>query len=824
MVLNPYVCGPSVSGAQFFGREFELQHLKERILENSIPLPCSIVGETRIGKSSLLNAFKELVDQEQREDLLCLRYDMSSDFLDLQPEDAKSHSGTSDFYRNFVMRISADLSDYPEFDHQAAQKAYDSAQPPFMLTLNINNFFSSIRRAGYWLLLILDEFDAITEHFRFEPNGWKMLRSLCENRDLGLRYLMASRRPIWILEKDAGISSNLAGLFQDTTRLSLMPPDEARELVEKPIQRNGLQWSTEESELIQQAGGGHPYCLQMICSRLFHQKEKNLLPPDLDEAQLIQQIQTSYTQFFETQRRRLERSGLFNLLLSIAHGAPAPHEEYQVKELELLGHLLPVEGVRNRFRPFCLALDYYLQATGEQMKLWPIVEETENALRRLVERQYQERFGDRWLHEVRQKNPGAPMSMQAAPHARFDMVTRWRMKREEEGLNPFMVVDHRSSLIRYASITDLKHLISQQPELFQRIFPWHTYDLLENALTRLQNVRDPEKARYRIISDEEAAQVEKACEKLLHLIQPFLEQQAAHPALLPPHELPQAGDTVAGQYRIVRLVKKTRHSLVVKAWDTKLGRDVAIKFLLNSEGSPENFAVQRARLERESKLLAPLHQKNLNVLYDTIADPPGAVMAWINEAPLSLMDLPYNDAQRLSLQRILSIATQLCDALSYIHDRGIIHRDIKPNNILLDEHYNPILIDFDIARSSQLETVTQNKDGSYRFVGHEHYSSPEQFTAPGSITAATDIFSLGVVLYQMLTHRLPFPNYNNPDNYQNKTLPPLDQEDIPDPLFAILSAMLSQEPDLRPTARALRERFAALAATFPQEHTTNQDG
>lgn len=822
MVRNPYVCGPSVSGSQFFGRETELQQLKEHILEHTVPLPCSIVGETRIGKSSLLNVFKRLVDEARREDLLCLHYDMSSDFHDLLPEEERSHAGAGDFYRNFVIRISADLGAHPEFDHQAAQKAYDPAAPPFSMTSNIRNFFRSIRRAGYWLLLILDEFDAITEHFRFDPNGWKLLRTLGENQDYGLRYLMASRRPIWVLEKDAGISSNLANIFQEDIRLGLMPPTEARALVETPIERSGMQWSEHESELIQQTGSGHPYCLQMICSHLFPQKEPGVIPPDLDEAQLIQQLQAPYLQLFDMQRRRLERSRLFEVLLRIAHGVPASYEEHQVRELELLGHLCPLTGARNRFRPFALAFDYYLRAAGLQIKLWPVVEETEVALCLLIERQYQGRFGERWLEEVRAKNPAALPGGRTGFHARFDMVTRWQLTREREGQNPFVVVDTRASLIQYASIIDLKHLASQQPELFQRIFPWHAYDVLENALTRLHSARDPERARYRLLSDEEAQQTEKACESLLVLIQPFLEQHVAASPAANARELLQAGDTVAGHYTIVRFVKKTRHSYVVKARDTKLERDVAIKFLLNLEGSRESFAIQRARLEREGKLLAPLRHKNLGVLYETLVDPPGAVMAWIEEAPVSLMDLLYDDAQHLPLATVLAIATQLCDALSYIHDRGIIHRDIKPNNILLDERYDPILIDFDIARSAQLETVTQNADGTYRFVGNESYSSPEQRTAPGSITTASDIFSLGVVLYQALTHRLPFPTSTNPDNDQQRGLPLPDQEHMPAPLFAALQTMLAQEPEQRPTARTLRERFADLAAMLPHDQPTNR--
>ena len=108
------------------GREAELQQLANRILDPPTPLPCSVVGETRIGKSSLLKEFERLVEEQQRKDLLCLRYDMSSDFHEMLEEDEQiGKVGTSAFYRNFVTRISADLSDYQEFDHRSAQRASD---------------------------------------------------------------------------------------------------------------------------------------------------------------------------------------------------------------------------------------------------------------------------------------------------------------------------------------------------------------------------------------------------------------------------------------------------------------------------------------------------------------------------------------------------------------------------------------------------------------------------------------------------------------------------------------------------------------------------
>jgi len=624
---NLYSYGPSVSGDQFVGRRAELQQLESRILDHQIPLPCSIVGEARIGKSSLLTAFEQIIQEEQRSDLLYLRYDMSSDFREIGEEEEEQHgrAGTSTFYRNFVTRISADLGDYQVFDHRSAQRAGDVHLQPLMMA-NIQHFFRSIHRAGYCLLLILDEFDATTTYFRFDPTGWKLLRALGSDQNYGLSYLFASRRPILVLEQDAGISSNLANIFE-TIRLGLMPDDEARVLVEEPIKRSGLAWNPEHSALIQRTGGNHPYCLQMICSHLFRQCEQKTIPPDLEETLLIRQLHVPYAVLFEAQRRRLERSQLFDPLLRIALGVPGHIEDRQIEELLLLGHLLPAEKERNRFRPFSLAFDYYLRACGMQEQLWPLIEETENTLQRLVERQYRALFGERWLDEIRARN--ARLEGDGHP----PMVARWEKAREEENRNPFFVLEKRPDLIQYASALDFKLLIDQQPELFQNIFPWQTYELRENALDRLHATRSPEKARYRRLSNEEARQTEKACEKLLHIIQPFLEHNSSRPLALQNHNsLPQVGEVIAGQYEILRIVKKTKHSYVVKAHESKLDRDVAIKFLLNNDSTSESRGIELSNLEREGRLLASLNHPNIGVVYNTIAEPPGVVLAWIESS------------------------------------------------------------------------------------------------------------------------------------------------------------------------------------------------
>jgi hypothetical protein len=372
-ILNPYFYQRVATGERFIGRVGELELLKEYILDAEIPSSCSIVGETRIGKSSLLRKFIEIARQE-RPDLLILNYDMSSTF---------QTGSTVDFYRQFVARISRDLAFIPELDHAAASLAADPSLPEQLVSQQIEGFFESLGQHNYWLLLVLDEFDYTTEHFKFGTQGWKLLRALGNDQKFALCYLFASRRPIATLEKDAGISSNLAGIFEDI-RLRLMPEKEARDLFNLPVNRIGITWSEAEQALAARVAGGHPYCLQMIGSHFFRWRLQDGLAEVQNEFQLIQRLRDPFYHLFDLQRRRLDPQGNFEVLVKIAHGVPVIADDLQIKELVDLGYLLYAEENLNHFRPLSPALDLYLRAYGMQTELWPLMEKTEAVLQELV--------------------------------------------------------------------------------------------------------------------------------------------------------------------------------------------------------------------------------------------------------------------------------------------------------------------------------------------------------------------------------------------------------------------------------------------------------
>jgi eukaryotic-like serine/threonine-protein kinase len=182
------------------------------------------------------------------------------------------------------------------------------------------------------------------------------------------------------------------------------------------------------------------------------------------------------------------------------------------------------------------------------------------------------------------------------------------------------------------------------------------------------------------------------------------------------------------------------------AHDTVLDREVAIKLLLDRFRADEGFT---RRFQDEARHVARLNHPNLVAVYDTgrEADQPFIVMELV--AGRSLQEAI--DAGGLTEDRALEVCADVCSALHYAHERGLIHRDIKPGNILLAEDGTVKVTDFGIARAVGNETVTRTA----AVLGTAAYLSPEQ--AQGlEVDARSDLYSLGVVLYESLTGRQPF--------------------------------------------------------------------
>ncbi len=209
----------------------------------------------------------------------------------------------------------------------------------------------------------------------------------------------------------------------------------------------------------------------------------------------------------------------------------------------------------------------------------------------------------------------------------------------------------------------------------------------------------------------------------------------------------QSGDQV-GAYRIVQQLGQGGMASVYKAYHPELDRFVAIKFMHQSFQEDPNFI---ARFEREARIIARLDHPNIVPVYDFSNNQgqPYLVMKYIEGQTLRhvLAVDGYPVIQLLAMIRAVAAG------LSYAHQQGVLHRDIKPANILIDNENRPYLSDFGLARLAQVGSSTLSQD---MLLGTPHYMSPEQARGQQELTPATDIYSLGVILYEIAVGQVPF--------------------------------------------------------------------
>jgi serine/threonine-protein kinase len=209
-----------------------------------------------------------------------------------------------------------------------------------------------------------------------------------------------------------------------------------------------------------------------------------------------------------------------------------------------------------------------------------------------------------------------------------------------------------------------------------------------------------------------------------------------------------------GKYRILGTLGKGGMGIVYKAMDPDIERPVAIK-AVRFDTLPEGLEIEDllARIVREAKAAGRLNHPNIITIYDVIRDQDMTyiVMQYVDGPSLQAL---LASGKSFSPREVLDILRPVSDALDFAHRSGIIHRDIKPANILIDRSGQPFLADFGVAR---ILTSTITQTGTT--VGTLNYMSPEQVKGQ-TVDSRSDVFALGVVLYELLTGKKPFAGDN----------------------------------------------------------------
>jgi serine/threonine protein kinase len=235
--------------------------------------------------------------------------------------------------------------------------------------------------------------------------------------------------------------------------------------------------------------------------------------------------------------------------------------------------------------------------------------------------------------------------------------------------------------------------------------------------------------------------------------------------------------------QVLGLLGKGGMGMVYKARQTHLDRVVALKIL---PPSPDRDILFEERFLREARALARLSHPNIVVVHDfgRSGDYCYFIMEYVDGVNLR----GAIRSKQLRANEAMTIVPPICDALEYAHEEGIIHRDIKPENILLDRKGRVKIADFGLARLQRADsphnwTIT----GTSQIMGTLHYMAPEQIERPLLVDHRADIYSLGVVLYEMLTGELPIGRF----------APPSKKSNIDARLDEVVLKALEKDPDHR---------------------------
>jgi serine/threonine protein kinase len=277
----------------------------------------------------------------------------------------------------------------------------------------------------------------------------------------------------------------------------------------------------------------------------------------------------------------------------------------------------------------------------------------------------------------------------------------------------------------------------------------------------------------------------------------------------------------SGRYQLRDLLGPGGMASVHLAYDSVLDRQVAIKTLHTDLGREQAF---RERFRREAQSVAKLTHTNIVSVFDTGEDTldgmttPYIVMEYVEGRPLgSVLDEDVRQQGAMPADKALKITADVLAALEISHEMGLVHRDIKPGNVMMTKRAVVKVMDFGIARAMQSGVTSMTQTGMV--VGTPQYLSPEQALGRG-VDARSDLYSVGIMLFQLVTGRLPF-EADSPlaiayaHVQEEPPVPSSVNRALPPAVDALIARALKKNPNERfPSAEAMRDECLRVAASF----------
>ena len=269
---------------------------------------------------------------------------------------------------------------------------------------------------------------------------------------------------------------------------------------------------------------------------------------------------------------------------------------------------------------------------------------------------------------------------------------------------------------------------------------------------------------------------------------------------------------LGGRYLLEERIAAGGMGTVYAASDERLHRRVAVKVLKDGLAGDERFVT---RFEREARAAAALSHPNVAAVFDYGEDDGTPFIVMELAAGRDLARLLREEGP-LAPERARTLGAQMCAALAHAHSAGLVHRDVKPANVIVDDADRVKVTDFGIARAAGESTLT----ATGTVFGSAHYMAPEQASG-APLTPAADVYAAGIVLYEMLTNAVPFTG-DSPVSvalrHVSDEVPPPSSvnPEVPDALDAIVARATAKDPGARfPTAAAMGAALEGAGTTTP---------
>lgn len=400
---NPFAdYGGIVRGDRFIGRREELKVIENRVIRPAEPGNLAIIGDYRIGKSSLV--YKAIM--ERKPELLTRR--LIPIWINLATYD---HAPI--FFRSLVTRCLDEFEDAGWMNDTirfAAERALQDELSWSEGYGRIQRFFEKVRQTGYRVLFILDEFDHARHLFKGDISGFQGLRELSYRPEWRITFITTSRRSLRDIELQTKAISTFDLIFYKYY-LGMFSESDIQEFFAR-MSSVGIEVTLPVQERIRYYCGGHPYLLEMLGYEVVEMfRERNVV--DVDAA--AQRIEHLFLDQYDHIVTILGEDGSLNKMLQILFGPAFDVKQAEVEEFLRYGLIRVNE--QGTYEAFSEHFQSYLGLVERQTDLWPLWRETETALRQLVTNMMLEKYGENWIEKVEKAHPGLKLMFERCREA-----------------------------------------------------------------------------------------------------------------------------------------------------------------------------------------------------------------------------------------------------------------------------------------------------------------------------------------------------------------------------------------------------------------------